>query len=53
LKLGDACKNIKDKKVAELKQLHQEQLQFNPLDILIPSAPENPSIPNFDNMELG
>jgi hypothetical protein len=31
-KLGDGYKNIKDKKVAELEQLHQEQLQFNPPD---------------------
>ena len=45
--------NIKDKKVAELEQLHQEQLQFNPPDILLPPVPDNPTIPHIDNTELG
>jgi hypothetical protein len=51
-KLGDAYKNIKDKKVAELELLHQEQLQFNPPDLLLPPFPD-PTIPHIDNMELG
>lgn len=46
LKLGSA---YKDEKVAELEQLHQEQPQFNPPDILLPPAPESP----LDNTELG
>jgi hypothetical protein len=52
-KLGDAYKNIKDKKVAELEQLHWEQLQFNAPDVLLPPFPDNPCLSHIDNMELG
>ena len=52
-KPGDAYKNAKDKKVAELEWLHQEQLHFNQPDILLPRVPENPSISYIDNTELG
>jgi hypothetical protein len=45
--------NIKDKKLAELEQLHQEQLQFNQPDILLPPFSDDPTILHIDNTELG
>jgi hypothetical protein len=52
-KLGDEYNTHKDKKVAELQLLLSAYENSNPADILLPPAPEEPSIPHIDETEVG
>ncbi len=50
-KLGDEYSTRKDKKLAELQLLLSEYANTNPADILLPSAPEEVTIPHIDESE--
>ncbi len=52
-KLGDDFNNHKDKKVSELQALFVQNEAIIPPDSLLPPAPQEPSVPNIDETELG
>lgn len=52
-KLGEEFNNHKDKRISELQQLLCQHANTTPDDILLPPAPEQPSIPTIDQTEVG
>jgi hypothetical protein len=52
-KLGEEFNNHKDKRISELQQLLCQHANTTPDDILLPPAPEQPSIPTIDQAEVG
>ena len=52
-KLGVDFNNHKDKRVSDLQALLLEHADRMPDDIILPPAPEQPSIPDIDRTEVG